>query len=172
MWSSWYLGRGSSTRILVDSLASKIHASFDLKSLALPRVSPFLLFLHVLQGMAGAIGVSNFFRAFLMVSLNSLSISRHHPMQFPHSNARLRRDFLTTQIHSSGLLASDSYPPCPGLSSTLSITASHKLSSYNLVMKPTETRIITLLTGVSHFSILAATHFSAPACVDYTSCIP
>ena len=43
------------------------------RPLVLLRVSPCLLFLHVLQGMAGAIGVSNFFRSFLMVSLNSLS---------------------------------------------------------------------------------------------------
>ena len=44
--------------ILVDSLASKTHTNLDLKSLVLLRVSPFLLFLHVLQGMAGTIGVS------------------------------------------------------------------------------------------------------------------
>ena len=53
----------------MDSQASKIHANFDLKSLVLPRVSPCLLFLHVLQGIARAIGVSNFFLAFRMVSL-------------------------------------------------------------------------------------------------------
>ena len=60
-------------RILVDSLASKTHASFDLVLLVLPRVPPCLFFLQVLQGTAGTIGVSNFLRAFLMVSLNSLS---------------------------------------------------------------------------------------------------
>ena len=38
----------------------RAHASFDLNSLVLPRVCPCLLFLHVLQGMAGGIGVSNF----------------------------------------------------------------------------------------------------------------
>ena len=63
-------GRDSSVRSLLDSLASKIHANFDLKSRVLPRVSPCLFFLHVLEGMAGAVVVSNFFRAFLMVSLN------------------------------------------------------------------------------------------------------
>ena len=63
----------SSIRSLEDSLASKIHASFDLMSLVLPRVSPCLHFLLVLQEIAGGIGVSNFMRAFLMVSLNSLS---------------------------------------------------------------------------------------------------
>ena len=60
-------------RILVDSLTSKIHANLDLKSLVLLRVSPCLLSLRVLQGMTGAIGVSNFIRVFLMVSLNFLS---------------------------------------------------------------------------------------------------
>ena len=54
---------------LVDSLASKKHANFDLKSLVLPRVPPCLLFLHVLQCKAGANGVSKFLRTFLMVSL-------------------------------------------------------------------------------------------------------
>ena len=63
----------SSIRILVDSLASKIHANLDLNSSVLLRVSPCLHVLLVLQGIAGAIGVSNFLRAFLMVSLNSLS---------------------------------------------------------------------------------------------------
>ena len=48
----------------MDSLASKIHANLDLKSSVLLRVSPCLFFLHVLHGMAGAIGVSNFLRAF------------------------------------------------------------------------------------------------------------
>ena len=60
-------------RSVVDSLASKIHAKLDLNSLVLPRVSPCLHFLLILQGKGGAIGVSNFLRAFLMVSLNSLS---------------------------------------------------------------------------------------------------
>ena len=41
--------------------------------LNLPRVRTCWLFLLVLQGIAGATGVSNFLRAFLMVSLNSLS---------------------------------------------------------------------------------------------------
>ena len=65
--------KDSSIRCLLDLLASKIHAHFDLNSLVLPRVSPCLLFLLVLQGITGAIGVSNVLRAFLMVSLNSLS---------------------------------------------------------------------------------------------------
>ena len=56
-----YFGRDSSIRILVDSMASNIHTNLDLKSLVLLGVSPCLLFLHVLQGMAGAIGVSNLF---------------------------------------------------------------------------------------------------------------
>ena len=60
-------------RILVDSLASKIHANLDLKSLVLLRVSPHLLFLHDLQGIAGAIGVSNFLSNILNGFLNSLS---------------------------------------------------------------------------------------------------
>ena len=40
---------------------------FDLISLDLPRVAPCLHVLLVLQGIAGAIRVSNFLRAFLMV---------------------------------------------------------------------------------------------------------
>ena len=38
----------------MDSLASKIHANLDLKSLVLLRVSPFLLFLQVLKVVRGA----------------------------------------------------------------------------------------------------------------------
>ena len=57
----------------VSIMASRIQASFDLITLDLPRVAPCLLFSLVLQGMAGAIGVSSFLRAFLMVSLSSLS---------------------------------------------------------------------------------------------------
>ena len=60
-------------RILVDSLASKIHANLDLKSLVLLWVSPCLLFLQVLQGIAGAVGVSNFLFFFLNILLNSMS---------------------------------------------------------------------------------------------------
>ena len=57
-----------SIRILEDSLASRIHASFVLILLDAP-LPQFV----ILQGIPGAIGVSNFFRAFKMVSLNSLS---------------------------------------------------------------------------------------------------
>ena len=53
----------------MDSLASRIHASFDLFSLELPPFLHFRLFLLILQGIAGATGVSNFLRAFLMLSL-------------------------------------------------------------------------------------------------------
>ena len=49
IWSSWYFGRDSSIRILVDWLASKIHANLDMKSFVLLRVSPCLLFLQVLE---------------------------------------------------------------------------------------------------------------------------
>ena len=71
--SSWWFGKDSTIHILVGSLASKIHANFDLISLDLPSVTTCWLFLLVLQSIAGATSVSNFFRAFLMVSLNSLS---------------------------------------------------------------------------------------------------
>ena len=70
IWSSWWFGNDSPIRNRVDSLASKIHANFDLKSLVLLPVSPFLLFLLVLQGIAGTTGVSNFLRALSTVSLN------------------------------------------------------------------------------------------------------
>ena len=53
----------------MDSLASRIHASFVLILLDAPRPQFFI----ILQGTAGAPDVSNFLRAFLMVSLNSLS---------------------------------------------------------------------------------------------------
>ena len=56
-------------RILVDSLASRIHASFVL-FLSDPPLPQFFI---ILQGIAGATAVSNFLRAFLMVSLNSVS---------------------------------------------------------------------------------------------------
>ena len=61
-----------SMRSLVDSMASRIHASIDLISLVLWRVSPCLLFLFVLQGTAGAMDVSIFLRELFMVSFNSL----------------------------------------------------------------------------------------------------
>ena len=73
IWSSWWFGRDSPIRGLVDSLTFKIHASFDLIFLDLSPFPQFWLFLLILQGIAGATGVSNFFRAFLMVSLTSLS---------------------------------------------------------------------------------------------------
>ena len=60
---SWWFGKDFHIRSLVDSLASKIHASFDLISLDLPRIAPCFPFLLALQGIAGAIGVSNFSRA-------------------------------------------------------------------------------------------------------------
>ena len=97
-----------------------------------------------------------------------VSNSLKHPVQFSHSNARLRRDLLTTQIHSSGLLASDSHLPCTRLSSTLLTAASQRLSSYNVVIKPKDLRIITFLTVFTHCSILAATHFSALVRAGYT----
>ena len=56
-------------RVLVDSSASRIHASFVLILLDAPLPQFFI----ILQGIAGATDVSNFLRAFLMVSLNSLS---------------------------------------------------------------------------------------------------
>ena len=45
-WSSWWIGNDYPIRSLVDSLASRIHAYLDLKSLVLLRVSPCLFFLH------------------------------------------------------------------------------------------------------------------------------
>ena len=57
------------TRILVDSSASRIDASFVLILLDVPLPQ----FFKFLQGIAGATDVSNFLRAFLMVSLNSVS---------------------------------------------------------------------------------------------------
>ena len=56
-------------RILVDSLASRIHASFVL----ILSDSPLPQFFIILQGIAGATDVPDFLRAFLMVSLNSVS---------------------------------------------------------------------------------------------------
>ena len=52
-----------------DTSASRIHASFVLNLLGAPLPQFFI----ILQGIAGATGVSNFLRAFLMVSLNSVS---------------------------------------------------------------------------------------------------
>ena len=73
IWSSYSFARDSSIRSRVDSRTSKIHAKCALKSSVLLRVSPYWLFLHVLQGTAMIIDVSSFFDAFLMISLNSLS---------------------------------------------------------------------------------------------------
>ena len=55
--------------VLIDSSASRTHASFVL--LLLDSSHP--QFFIILQGIAGATDVSNFLRAFLMVSLNSVS---------------------------------------------------------------------------------------------------
>ena len=90
-------------------------------------------------------------------------ISQHTVKQSPasRSNARLRRDFLTTQTHSSGLLASDSHPPHPGLSSTLSIAASAMQSSYNSVIKRRDMRIVTsslLLTSQHSLVLVTLVH--------------
>ena len=52
-------------RSLVDSVASKTHASFDLKSLVLLLVRHAGLFLLVLQGIARAIGVFQFLASIL-----------------------------------------------------------------------------------------------------------
>ena len=71
IWSSWWFGKDSPICSLVDSLASKIHASVDLALLDLSPVTLFWLFLLILRGMSGATGVANFLRAFLI--LNSLS---------------------------------------------------------------------------------------------------
>ena len=68
-WSSWLFGKDSPIRSLVDSLASEIHASFVFTLLDAPLPQFFI----ILHGIAGATDVSNFLRAFLMVSLNSLS---------------------------------------------------------------------------------------------------
>ena len=73
IWSSWWFGNVSPIRSLVDSLASRIHARFVLIFLDAPDPQ-ILLFLFILQDIAGAIGVSKFLRAFLMVSLSSWSM--------------------------------------------------------------------------------------------------
>ena len=72
-------GRDSSMRSLVDSLASKIHANFGFESLVLLRVSPCILFLRVLQGIAGVIGVQflasipDGFFEFLILRVNEIN---------------------------------------------------------------------------------------------------
>ena len=68
-WSSWWCGSEFPIRILVDSSASRLHASFVSILLDVPLPQFFI----ILHGIAGATDVSNFLRAFLMVSLNSVS---------------------------------------------------------------------------------------------------
>ena len=65
IWSSWWVDNDSPIRSLCRFASFQMHVSFDLISLVLSRVSPYLLF-FVLQGIAGVIGVSNFTRAFLI----------------------------------------------------------------------------------------------------------
>ena len=60
------------TSTLVNATFQMIK-SFDMTLLDFSPLPQFLLFLLILQGIAGEIGVSNFLRAFLMVSWNSLS---------------------------------------------------------------------------------------------------
>ena len=68
-WSSWWFDKDSSIRSPVDSLDSKMHESFDLVLM----IYHGSLHAYMSCKTAGAIGVSNFLRSFLMVSLNSLS---------------------------------------------------------------------------------------------------
>ena len=70
IWSSWWFGNDSPIRSLVDYQLPKYTQVLFLILLDAP-LPPF--FFIILQGIAGATDVSNFLRAFLMVSLNSLS---------------------------------------------------------------------------------------------------
>ena len=58
-WSSWLGGSEFPIRILVDSMASRMHASFVLFLTDPPLPQCFI----ILQGIAGATDVSNFLRA-------------------------------------------------------------------------------------------------------------
>ena len=73
----------SPIRSLVNSSASKIHASFVLILLDAP-LPQFLRLFIILQGIAGATRVSNFLRAFLMVLLEVLVLRFNEidPSQF------------------------------------------------------------------------------------------
>ena len=73
-WSSWSSGWVPSRCFLVDSLASTMHANFDLRVSRPPKVS-LRWSLLALQSIAASIGTSNFVRALfvLMVSVNSTS---------------------------------------------------------------------------------------------------
>ena len=103
IWSSFFFGRDSSIPSLVDLLASKIHAHLDMKPSVFLRVSPCLFFLLVLQSMAGAIGVSNFLRAFWMVALNSLSGFSSDHLCFSFSLALLAIPLQSSSQKWSGL---------------------------------------------------------------------
>ena len=72
MWSSWDLCGTPSNRILIDSSASTIQAYLVVCFPILLQVSPRHV-ASVLQSIAAGIGISNFLRAALIVSLNSSS---------------------------------------------------------------------------------------------------
>ena len=79
-------------------------------------------------------------------------------MPFSRSDARLRGDFLTTQIHSSGLL------------STQSTAASQRLSSCNSVIKQKDMMIVTFLkfhTAASSL-LLTSQHSLVPGSLVHT----
>ena len=73
MWSSWYLREAPSIRILIDSSASTMHAYFVLRPQMGRQVSLLLRHNEVLQGIVAGIGMSDFPRAFFMISLSSSS---------------------------------------------------------------------------------------------------
>ena len=82
MWSSWSFCGVGSKRLLVDSWASTMHASFVFWicwihhfRLRFPAASSSASFVTILQSITASIGISNFFHAMLMV-FSVLSIFR------------------------------------------------------------------------------------------------
>ena len=72
MWSSWIFDRVPSIRSLLNSSTSFDARNFWFGIIILAAGGPCLLSVH-LQDTAGTVGTSNFFRVFLMNSLNSVS---------------------------------------------------------------------------------------------------
>ena len=131
IWSSWWFGEDPPTCSLLDSSASNRDACLVLISLDAPLPK---LFFKILKGKARAINISNFWRAFLMVSLNSLSSgSTKKILQsgLPSNGIRRRRTPLSLTIATVS-----SWTPGDGsffhyIVQNLEVSSSHHLITMN-----------------------------------------
>ena len=84
MWSSWWVGNDSRTRSLEDSLASRIHASFDLNSLVFATGLSMLTLLACLARHSGSHWCFQFLVSILdgLLECLVLRVDEINPSQF------------------------------------------------------------------------------------------